>query len=322
MLRATTATLTSVNIELSSILPILASATLAPHASGGTIRWASNHGADTCVYVIDLDKEPAFRVGIPAPRAPACWGIFLYSGQASARYRGLAYSMLRTDRPPPSGEGRWSAGAWNSSWYDGLNNQTLAIPTGLLSIAVGASAVLAGTRLSAIFPKAQVGWDAPIRLPTFTVQPALSLHTYGWSTADANEAPDRFLRTVASNNYKPELFGSGVRWFYKGETTSSGATSPDVVYVHESSLSALSDEPALSAIGVPTVAKWIVYKSSGASPPALTLLAYTASRSSVGGIGGTPPAGGGSVWLSLVPGQTPSAIRFALTEQDLKVIHT
>jgi hypothetical protein len=214
-----------------------------------------------------------------------------------------------------------------------------SIPVGLLSIAAGLSVPLTGSRISAMFDPAPVVWDAPIRLPTFqetrtfgtggAIKLALSLHTYDWSEYVTNNRaePDLTLATALNagadtNNYKPKLFGSGVRWFFKGGKNDE-RTFPDV-YVHQLSPSSLADDPALGLIGAPSAATWVVYKSTPTttgSSPALALLAYTVSRSSVGGIGGTPPASGISSWVCLDAGtSTPREIQFALTAQDLKVI--
>jgi hypothetical protein len=141
--------------------------------------------------------------------------------------------------------------------------------------------------------------------------------------------PDLTLATAlyadaSTNNYKPELFGSGVRWFFKGETNPTRHF-PDV-YVHQLSPSTLADEPALGRLGAPPSATWVAYSStvsSGSSTTgaALALLAYTTSRSSVPGIGGTPPALGFKSWVCLDAGtSTPRAIEFALTARDLRVV--
>jgi len=345
----TTAGLTAFGLTLTSPMPIFASGllTLEPHASGAIIRWASNHGADTCVYVIDLEKEPEFRAGISqlGVVSTAYWGLFLYRrglAGSGSQYRGLAYSELQTALSAST------ATAWVSAWVDAV--KIAEIPVGLLSIAEGLLVALTGVRIRAVFDTAPVVWDAPIRLPSFTetrtfdegsIKTSLSLLAYDWSTKATTERaeraePDLTLFTAQyvdanTNNYKPELFGSGVRWVFKGETD-AGRTYPDV-YVHQLSPSSLADEPALSRLGAPSLATWVVYSSTptssgssgsstaGAAASALALLAYTTRRSSVAGIGGTPPALGLKGWVCLDAGtSTPRAIEFALTARDLKVV--
>ena len=346
----TTAGPTAFGLTLTSPMPIFASRllTLEPHASGAIIRWASKHGADTCVYVIDLEKEPRFRTGISqlGVVSTVYWGLFLHSrGQAGSgsQYRGLAYSTLKTTDPPPS------ATPWESAWADDVASsgatspspKVAPIPVGLLSTEVGLQVALTGSRISAIFDTAPVVWDAPIRLPVFTethasgaggaIKTSHSLSNYDWSTfvTSARVEPDLTLATAlyadaSTNNYKPELFGSGVRWFFKGETTPARRF-PDV-YVHQLSPSTLADEPALGRLGAPPSATWVAYSStvsSGSSTTgaALALLAYTTRRSSVGGIGGTPPVWGLKIWVCLDAGtSTPRAIEFALTARDLRVV--
>jgi len=348
---ATTAVPTAFGLTLTSPMPIFASRllTLEPHASGAIIRWASNHGADTCVYVIDLEKEPRFRTGIShlGVGRTAYWGLFLHSrGQAGSgsQYRGLAYSTLKTTDPP------LSATPWVSAWADDVDSsgatsptpKVALIPVGLLSTAVGLQVALTGSRIKAIFDTAPVVWDAPIRLPAFTetrasgaggaIKTSLSLSNYDCSTfvTNATVEPDLTLATAiyvdaSTNNYKPELFGSGVRWFFKGETNPAF---PDV-YVHQLSPSTLADEPALRRLGAPSSATWVAYSSTASSASsttgaALALLAYTTRRSSVAGIGGTPPASPASglkSWVCLDAGtSTPRAIEFALTARDLRVV--
>ena len=347
----TTAGQTAFGLTLTSPMPIFASRllTLEPLASGAIIRWASNHGADTCVYVIDLEKEPLFRTGIS--KLGVYWGLFLYSrGQAGSgsQYRGLAYSTLKTTDPP------LSATPWVSAWADDVATSAATsptpkvapIPVGLLSTAVGLQVTLTGSRINAIFDTAPVVWDAPIRLPSFTetrtfgaggaIKTSLSLSNYDWSTfvTSVRVEPDLTLATAlyadaSTNNYKPELFGSGVRWVFKGETTP--ARHFPNVYVHQLSPSTLADEPALSRLGAPS-ATWVAYSSTvssvssttGAAASALALLAYTTRRSSVPGTGGTPPASpalGFKSWVCLDAGTSaPRAIEFALTARDLRVV--
>jgi hypothetical protein len=307
---------------------------LVPYASGGNVRWASNPGEGECFYVIDLAKEPEFRVGLSQGDGVsiAYWGLFLYSLKPAGggwRYRGLAFSTQKTTEPPLSAG---TENAWVSAWVDKSSPTATkigSIPVGLLSISGGASVSPTGDRIAATPQEAPVAWDAPIRLPIFvtttstnTVQTVLSLSTYDWHTNLGTE-PERTLGTAKwvnenSKNYKPELFKSGVRWFYEGGTF-SGETYPDL-YVHEYSPSSLADEPTLGSIGAPTNATWIVYSRTPAS--VFTLKAYTLSPSLVAGIGGTPPALGRLVWECLVPSNPPRRIGFALTARDQTVIRS
>ena len=284
------------------------------------MRWASNHGGTgTCVYVIDLEKEPSFRAGLAgglsAGPVRATWGLFLYSS-TSLQYRGLAYSTLTTQQPPPNTDG-----AWVSPWTSPVVSP---IPAGLLGIGMGATVAHAG---SATFPAFRAGprglWQTPIRLPPLTETTTfggvtVTLGTYEWAPATApTTKPESDLTTgTSTNKYTPELYGSGVRWWLKGETTedSNGEarTYPDV-YVQQWSSSAVEDQPALENIGTPAWAKWVVYSSlplradAAAAPAVLALVAWSVEE----GGSGLPPAG--MVW-SCTDAQGPSrTLPFELT---------
>ena len=296
-------------LVMSSRLPVLASALAVPNllpfrGADATVRWASNHGGTgTCVYVIDLEKEPSFRAGLATTGLAPAWGLFLYSS-TSGQYRGLAYSARRTQQPPPSIEG-----AWVSSW----TSQVATIPHGLLGIEMGAT--VAQRTGIATFPAFKDGsrglWQTPIRLPPLTETTtfggaAYTLGSYGWAPTTAPTTKPESDLTTYTSKYTPELYGSGVRWWLKGETTddlSGTRTYPDV-YVQQWSLSAVEDQPALERIGTPAWAKWVVYSSlppradaaaaPGLAPAVLALVAWSEDVGS-----GVPPAG--RVWSCLDP---------------------
>ena len=305
-------------LVMSSRLPVLASALAVPNllpfrGADATVRWASNHGGTgTCVYVIDLEKEPSFRAGLATGLA-AAWGLFLYSS-TSGQYRGLAYSARRTQQPPPSIDG-----AWVSSW----TSQVATIPRGLLRIEMGAT-VAQHTGI-ATFPAFKDGsrglWQTPIRLPPLTETTTFggatyTLGSYGWAPTTAPTTKPESDLTTYTSKYTPELYGSGVRWWLKRETTddlSGTRTDPDV-YVQQWSLSAVEDQPALERIGTPAWAKWVVYSSlphraDAAAAPGLALVAWSFAD----GDSGVPPAG--RVWSCTDPQGLKSsrALPFELT---------
>jgi len=318
-------------LVMSSRLPVLASVLVVQNllplrGADRTMRWASNHGGTgTCVYVIDLEKEPSFRAGLAAGLAsgpvdgPATWGLFLYSS-TSRQYRGLAYSTRRTQQPPPNTDG-----AWVSPWTIPVASP---IPAGLLGIGMGATVAHAG---SATFPAFQEGprglWQTPIRLPPLDETTTfggvtVTLGTYEWAPATApTTKPESDLTTgTSTSKYTPELYGSGVRWWLKGETTedSNGEarTYPDV-YVQQWSSSAVEDQPALEHIGTPAWAKWVVYSplplradaaaAPGLAPAVLALVAWSVED----GGSGLPPAG--MVWSCTDPQGSSRRLPFELT---------
>jgi hypothetical protein len=200
------------------------------------------------------------------------------------------------------------------------------IPLGLLAIAVGATVALTG---SVTFPPVQVAssglWGAPIRLPpldetTTFAGVKFALDNYEWAPQNPPATkPESDLATTTTNKYKPELYGSGVRWWYKGETTNNTdgtvRTYPDL-YVQQWSSSARKDRPALDPIGAPERTTWVVYSSlplrepvATAATPTLALVAWT---SDAGG-NGVPPAG--RVWSCMDPqgSATPRRLLFELT---------
>ena len=301
-------------LVMSSRLPVLASALAVPNlvpfrGAGATVRWASNHGGTgTCVYVIDLEKEPSFRAGLAAGLSAgpvrATWGLFLYSS-TSQQYRGLAYSTLTTQQPPPNIDG-----AWVSPW----TSPVVTIPHGLLGIEMGATvAQHAGIATFPAFREGPRGlWQTPIRLPPLTETTTFggatyTLGSYVWAPTTAPTTKPESDLTTYTSKYTPELYGSGVRWWLKGETTddlSGTRTYPDV-YVQQWSSSAVEDQPALERISTPASAKWVVYSSlppradaaaaPGLAPAVLALVAWSVG----GGDSGVPPAG--RVWSCTDP---------------------
>ena len=305
------------SLSIRTSIPILADipngGLLSPYVSGSHTRWASSHGAATCVYVINLTAEPSFLSGLVYSTAPV-WGIFRYTS-ADQMYRGLAFSRLSVAAPPTT---TTSVNPWASSWRLStgavverpLIPQVLSVTDGgqtqVTQLAYGAFPVQASNAAASALSL----WTMPIRLPDFIVDGSVaSLASYGTNHAvegpgTQTEEPDKTLKAETNaEKYVPRLIGSTLRWVFP-----SGGDSryPDL-YLQLWAPQTAVDSPEIAALvaQVPAGTRWIVY-GDYASVPRYKLMAYTSSSDE----SDMPPTGGN--WRA----SETRAIRFSLTPSN------
>jgi hypothetical protein len=271
---------------------------LSPYVSGSHTRWASSHGAATCVYVINLTAEPSFLDGLVYTTAPA-WGIFRYTSNDQF-YRGLAFSRLSVPVPPTT---TTSANPWASSWQ--LDSSAVIVERPLISqvFSVTDGGQTQVTRLAyGAFPvqasndafNALSLWTMPIRLPDFIVDGTVASLASYVTTNDTNDKtpePDPTLKAGGGEKekYSPRFVGSTVRWVFPGGIFNTGSY-PDLLMQLWTPQTAF-DSPEIAALvtQVPAGTRWIVY-GDYANGTRYRLVAYTSSSDA----SDMPPTGG--VW--------------------------